>query len=244
MQHYFVTKNDNTLYFKIDDIHHILHVMRLKNHDQIIGIIEGEGKYLATLNIDNNDVSATIIEKIESTNELNNQITLVYALVKQEKFELVLQKAVEIGVSEIVPFASLRSIVKIEKNDQEKKLVRWNKIAKEASEQSKRITIPKINEVKKIDEICNIDADIKLLAYEKESFQGSKKLFELLNHDDLANKYICIVIGAEGGFDEKEVVKLNQAGFINVSLGKRILRSETAAIYALSVIAFMSERSE
>jgi 16S rRNA (uracil1498-N3)-methyltransferase len=244
MQHYFVTKNGSTLNFKSEDYHHILHVMRLKNNDKIIGIIEGEGKYLASLNIDGDQVDATIIEKIESNSELSTNITLIYALVKQEKFELVLQKAVELGVSTIIPFASIRSIVKLDSKDQEKKLVRWNKIAKEASEQSRRITIPEITMVKNLNEICNLNFDIKLLAYENEVFQGSKKLYEIISREDLTSKSIAIVVGAEGGFDEKEVVKLNQAGYTNVSLGKRILRSETAAIYALSILAFMSERNE
>ena len=180
MQHYFVKRINDNLYFANEDIHHIIHVMRCKNNDHIIGIVENEGHFLASLIINNNEVHAKIIEHIVKESELKLDVILVMSLIKGDKFELVLQKAVELGVGEIYPFKAKRSIIKIDSKEEDKKLLRWNKIAKEALEQSERTNFPKVNKPISIKELINIDADIKLLAFEREG-SGTKLLYDILN---------------------------------------------------------------
>lgn len=241
MQHYFVSKEDNYIYFQEEDIHHIIHVMRYKNNDQIIGIVEGEGHYLASLMINSKQVVGKIIKKIDRDNDLKADVILVCALLKGDKFELALQKACELGVKEIYPYQAKRSIVKIDQKGEDKKIARWQKIVKEAAEQSERITLPKVQNIIKLDDLIKIEADVKLLAYERESETSTSKLYNILNHQ-LDKKKIVVVIGPEGGFDNSEIKKLLENGFESISLGKRILRAETAAISLLSTIAFMLER--
>ena len=162
---------------------------------------------------------------------------MVAALVKGEKMDLVLQKATELGVSEIVLLETERTIAKIK---DESKLGRFRKILKEAAEQSKRTRIPTLNKVLTINKLNEIKADVKLIAYKGE--QGSSKSF----NDELKalkpGKSVAIMIGPEGGFSEKEVQEANKLGFTSVGLGKRILRAETASFYALSVISNFVER--
>ena len=127
-----------------DDQHHIINVMRMNNNDEIICVFE-EKQYLCSISISNKNVETSIIKELETNNELNTNITLIYGMPKSEKFELVLQKACELGVSKVVPFMSSKSIVKLDDNKIDKKIERWEKIVKEACEQSRRNKLLKIS---------------------------------------------------------------------------------------------------
>lgn len=239
MQHYFVNNQiNNKFHFDKETSHHIINVMRIRNNEKIICVYNQEF-YESEIEIIGKEVNAKIIAKLEVNNELDSHINLIYGIPKGEKLDLVLQKATELGVKEITLFNSERSIVKFDNSKIDSKYERFNKIIKNAAEQSKRNIIPILNRPLNIDEIPL--GDINLIAYEEESKNNQSTLFKILNND-LKNKVINIVIGPEGGFSEKEVNYLVERGYTRVSLGKRILRSETACLDLISIIAFMSER--
>lgn len=242
MRQFFVKDFSNNYFtFDDEDIHHILNVLRLKN-DDIVNIIYKEEVYETQLEIKNKEVKAILIRKLDYNNELSCEVTLIYALVKSDKFEFVIQKASELGVTRIIPFAAKRSISILEKNKEDKKIQRWNKIAFQACKQSNRNKIVKIETVKTLNQLLDFKSQINMIADENESVNNNNtKLFSLLENTPQS---ITIVVGPEGGFDNNEIDYLNENGFISVSLGKRILRSETAPIYLMSVIAFMTEMSK
>lgn len=238
MQRYFVSSSE-TGKIKIDDqdIFHMSHVMRYKKDDQFE--INDDGKiYLAKI-VSFDPFEFEIINEILENHELDGFIRLLYCLPKGDKLELVIQKAVELGVDEVVLINSSRSIKRIDENSKEKKLIRFNRIIKEASEQSKREKKMKLDDVIEFDKISNYPSDISLIAYENTACTLND-LKEILK--EVKGKTINILVGAEGGFSKDEVEKAKFCGFKEISLGKRILRSETAAIYIMSLLScFMDE---
>lgn len=241
MQHFFASKRiDDEFYFSSFDEHHLKNVLRIKNNEEIIVAYDNIFYRCKTV-INANSVYASLIEKLNYSNELKAHVTLVYGLPKGDKFELVIQKATELGVNTIIPYEAKRSIVQIEPKKVDSKLERWNKIVHDASMQSKRNIEPQIRRPMKLNDILKLDGDIKLIAFEEESCFGQETLFKVLNQN-LNNKKIILMVGPEGGFELDEVNKLVDKGFIRVSLGKRILRSETAAIDMLAIVAFMLEK--
>ncbi len=240
MQEYFAkNKNKNEFILSEQDNFHISKVLRMKQGDHVVVIYENE-KYDCIVSF-HNGMKVEIVSKLDINNELDAKITLVYGLPKKDKFELVVQKSCELGVNKIVPFLAKRSIPVLDDKNTSKKLERWNLIAKEACEQSKRNMAVEVSLPVSLEDILEYKSELNLIAYEDLSCEGSRHLFELLDNNP---RSITIVVGPEGGFDKKEVDYLNKNGFISVSLGKRILRSETAPLYLLSVIGFMNERGK
>lgn len=238
MQEYFAKERcNNEFILSSQDNFHIERVLRMKQGDHII-VIYNEAKYDCIVSF-SNGVKVSIVSKLEVDNELNVNVTLIYGIPKRDKFEFVIQKMCELGVNAIVPFAAKRSISIIDEKNSSKKIERWNMIAKEACEQSKRNKLVTVEEPVKLKDILNYKSDLNLVAYEDLSCNGSKHLYDLL-----AGGYrsITIVVGPEGGFDKSEIDFLLSNDFVSVSLGKRILRSETAPLYMMSVIGFMNER--
>lgn len=233
MQRYFSNKlNVNKFELNKDDIYHITRVMRMKTGDSIEVVYNSE-VYICDLEIINNEVSATIKSKEENKEIDNIEKVLIIPLLKENKMDLILQKATELGVSKIIPVIMERSIIKLEKDRESKKLERWNKICKEASEQSKRVNIPIITEVKTLKDLEN-ESGLKIVCSTKEKDNTIKKY---LNDNEDYNK-INIVIGPEGGIASKEEEYLNSIGFKSISLGNNIMRVETVPIYILSVINY------
>ena len=238
MQRYFARKENNKILLNDGDVHHILHVMRMRENDHIEVVIDS---HLYDVIIEKtNPLELAINYEIPSDSETPFDITLFYVLAKGEKNDLVTQKATELGVKRIVLLTSERCIIKWEDKEVSKKIDRLNKIAKEASEQSHRLVIPEIVGVYPLSNIpTTLLAKTNLFAYEKEAGK-TEKLYEILN---TTRGDISILVGPEGGFSEKEADMITRKyNFIPVSLGKRILRSETAAIYALSVISYSLEK--
>ena len=211
--------------------------MRAKINDQIEVVDENHCAYLAVVK-SINPLFIEVQEPILKNNELKSDVTLFFALAKSDKMELVIQKATELGAKKIVLFQGMRSVVKFTKDDFNRKLPRFESIAKEAAEQCHREQIPEISFLNSINDVQNEMCELNLFAYELDAGR-TNELSKLLTQD---YKSISVIIGPEGGFDEKEAIKLQELGFKNISLGKRILRCETAAIYTLSVIAFNLER--
>ena len=237
MQRYFANKIGENIILGDGDVHHLLHVMRAKKGDEIEAV--ADNKLYACLVESINPLVIKTNYEIPTDSELNEEVTLFFALAKGEKIDFVVQKATELGASKIVLLKTERCVVKFEEKNLEHKIERFNKIAKEASEQSHRLRIPEIIGVVDIKNIPNdLLSDINLIAYEKEAGNTDSLLSHILK-----GKSLSIMVGPEGGFSEEEVkTVVNKYGFIPVSLGKRILRTETAAVYALSVIGALLEK--
>ena len=237
MQRYFSNIDNNFfVHFTPDDEHHILHVMRMKKGDEIEVVSDGK---VFLCRIDNlHPLEVSVIHEIENDVELKECITLLFALTKGDKIDLVLQKATELGVKKVALIESERTVVKYEGKDIDKKLARFNKIMKEASEQSHRLVVPELLGIYNLKNLPKeVFSDINYVAYEKDANDISGAFSNLEK-----GKSISILIGPEGGFSEQEINRLTEQGFIRTSLGKRILRAETAAIYALSVIGYLLEK--
>lgn len=237
MQRYFAEIINNEIRLGDDDVHHLLHVMRVRAKEEIE--VVADGKLYSAIVKDVNPLKIVVNYEISSDSEIGKDVTLFFALAKGDKIDFVIQKATELGVTKIVLIKTERCVVKFDDKDFSKKLVRYEKIAKEASEQCHRLRIPGIVGVIDINNIPQkYLSDVNLLAYEKEA--GKTSLF-LKDY----NKYnsVSIMIGPEGGFSEKEIQLLvDKYQFKTISLGKRILRTETAAVYALSVISYLLEQ--
>jgi len=233
VQRYFSNKLENNKFeLNKDDLYHILTVMRMKSGDSI-EVVYNEEVYICILEISNNNVDVIIKSKEENKVLDNIEKVLIIPLLKENKMDLIFQKSTELGIDKIIPVIMERSIIKLDKDKELKKVERWNKICKEASEQSKRVNIPIVTEVKTLKELDGIDG-IKLVCSTKEKENTIKKY---LNKNNGYNK-INIVIGPEGGISPKEEEYLNGIGFESVSLGNNIMRVETVPIYILSVINY------
>ncbi len=237
MQRYFAYKNKHDeIVINDDDIFHIVNVMRMKEDAEFE--INNDGDiYLAKVDLVS-PFKFSLIKKIEENHELNGYIRLLYCLPKGDKVDLVIQKAVELGANEIVLINSTRSIAKITNENRDKKIARFNKIIKEASEQSKRTKLLKLNDVITFKELKNYKADTSFIAYENTSLTSNDLLKEL---SLIKGKTVNVIIGAEGGITKEELDIAINLGYKEISLGKRILRSETACIYILSLLSFYME---
>lgn len=231
MQRYFSKeKKDNKFILQDSDYHHIKTVMRMKENDKVIVVYESN-PYLCKINYKDNLVNIEIIKKQEKQEEFINEVTLIIPLLKEQKFDFILQKATELGVSRIIPVKLERTVVKIDQKE-EKKLARWKSIVKEASEQSNRNTIPQIEKLTRIEDLPTSDLNIVCSTTEKEN--KINKIFKNIKKYDKIN----VVIGPEGGLTIKEEEYLKNIGYIPVTLGSRIMRVETVPIYILSIINY------
>ena len=239
MQRYFNDKIDNNMVtLNQDDSYHIKKVMRMKLGEKI-EVVSNKICYIAEItSLDTDNVHARIIEKKEENPEMNIKVSLVQSLVKEQKMDFIIQKATELGVSEIIPYEATRSIIKTN-GKEDKKIDRWQKIAKEASEQSKRVEIPKIKPILSLDELIQLDNyDVKILCTVRENSKNIKNVLSNVKTNDT----MLIVVGPEGGFTEQEEEKMIENGFVTVSLGNTVLRTETVALFVMSVIHYHDMR--
>lgn len=245
MSKFFVKQNQiENNFIKVigEDVNHITNVLRMRKNDEIQLCNQDTGEnYLATItNIFKDCVECEIKEKIETTTESNVHITLFQGIPKFEKMELIIQKCTEIGVKNIVPVMMERTVVKLDDKVATKKLERWQKIAEIASKQSMRDCIPNVENIIKIKEIDTSKFDIVLVAYENEEHNMLKT--ELNKLKITGREYnIAIVVGPEGGISGKEINILKEKNAVFVSLGKRILRTETAGLVMLGNIIYELE---
>lgn len=222
-----------------DDVNHIKNVLRMKIGESIM-VCDGEGcNYLCEITeLLQKEVITSILEKKPCDTELETKLYLFQGLPKSDKMELIIQKAVELGVYEVIPVAMKRSIVKIEdKKKEKKKLERWQAIATSAAKQSKRGMIPSVHNIMSYKEALQYakDFDMKLFPYENaEGIDKSRDLVKMAP----SKRSIAIFVGPEGGFEEAEIEAVKEIGGEVITLGKRILRTETAGFTILSILMF------
>lgn len=230
-------KKDNTIYLEGEDAKHISKVLR-KQIGDAIEICDGLATdYIATIaSIDTNCVAATIVSSMPCKAEPNIKIRLFQALPKSDKLDFIVQKAVELGACEIIPMLTSRCVSRPDAASMGKKTIRLQRIAYEAAKQSGRGIIPQIAPMCSFkDAIDTASENTGILCYEK----ADMPIKVMLANEQIKN--IDIFIGAEGGFEEEEVAYAKSKGIAIVSLGTRILRCETAPIYALCVVLFAKE---
>ncbi len=243
MYHFFVEEeqvNGENAYISGSDVNHIVNVLRMKIGEELLISVKGDWDYLCKIEeIENDRVNLKVLESMEQR-ELPIKLTLLQGIPKFDKLEMIIQKAIELGVSEIIPVKTNRVVVRIDEKKTQAKVNRWNAIAESAAKQSKRSIIPKVLKPQTIDNALEIvkDYGVKLLPYE--NADGIKKTKDILNSLDSKNN-IAVFIGPEGGFEEAEVKKSTDSGFEVITLGKRILRTETAGLALLSNIMIRLE---
>lgn len=221
-----------------DDAHHISRALRMAAGEKIEVVDMQKNLYLCELNgFFEGRVTARVIEEGKADTEPPCFIRLYQALAKGDKMETIIQKSIECGACEIVPFASERCVVKLDKKDEAKKIDRWQKIAEGAAKQSGRGIVPQVKGVKSFKELVeNLNGTV-LFCYEAEDTVSIKKALQ----NNKIQGEVSVIIGSEGGFSQKEASLLKEAGAISVGLGKRILRCETAPTFALACVAYELE---
>ncbi|WP_214480317.1 16S rRNA (uracil(1498)-N(3))-methyltransferase [Bacillus sp. SM2101] len=249
MQRYFIDdkkyEQNDQIIITNDDHHHITRVMRMNVGDSIYVIVGQRTARCEIVEITNEEVLTNIVEWVESSNELPIKVTIASGLPKGDKLELVIQKGTELGANSFIPFNAARSIVKWDEQKGLKKIKRWQKIAKEAAEQSHRNKIPDIYDPMTFKKLLENSAnyDYKLIAYEEEAKIGEQSVLAATLSKMVASQSLLVVFGPEGGLSEKEVEELRSHGFKSCALGPRILRTETAPIYLLSAVSYHFELS-
>lgn len=242
MQKYFLSKSElEEKKITGEDVFHIRNVMRGKPGDMAV-VCDEEHSYLVKFSrLSDREVTFDIVEEIIGNHELPVFVSIFQGYPKGDKLEEIIKHGTELGAYEFIPTLMKRSVVKLEEKKKEAKLVRFNKIAKEAAEQSYRDRIPRVVDIQFLREIDFSDFDVKLVCYEESSKNGELTEFKKAIQSLRAGSRVAIVVGPEGGIEPSEIDYLKTKGFVPVSLGKRILRTETVVFYCLSAIGYELE---
>lgn len=217
------------------DVNHITRALRVGIGEKLEVCDNGGREFIVEVDAMDEVVSTTIIKENLVERESHLEIDLYQGLAKGSKMETIVQKSVELGVHKIIPMTTKRAIVKLDAKTETKKIDRWQKIANEAGKQSKRSLIPEVSSVLHIKNFSEVvsEYDLVLVAYELESDGSLKSVLKSVNAEKVA-----VLIGPEGGFDEDEISELLKLGVKSVSLGPRILRTETAGPMCLSILQY------
>lgn len=233
---------DKTVTILGGDVNHIKNVLRMKVGEElsVSNGVDGKEYRCGIVALEEERVLCELRFVKEDGVELPSQVYLFQGLPKADKMELIIQKAVELGVYSVVPVATKRCVVKLDDKKAKSKIARWQGISEAAAKQSKRRIVPEITELMSFKEALAFvkDFEVKLIPYElAEDMSKTKKIMEGLQ----PGQRVAIFIGPEGGFDEAEVESALQAGVEPITLGKRILRTETAGFTVLSWIMYQLE---
>jgi len=248
MHRFFVVPNQidliqNKVVIQDEDVKHISKVLRLKEED-IVEICDGaNNEYICTIeSINKGDVTFSIIERRESNQEAPIEVVLYQGIPKSTKMDLIIQKTTELGITEIIPVEMERSIVQFNnQKDKEKKVERWQKIALEAAKQSKRGLVPLIHLPLSFKDAIKHGKEnqLNIMPYENQEDKGFKNIIKSLSTEDKSSvRRIGIWIGPEGGFDDEEVIKAVESKIHPITLGPRILRTETAGFTILGLVMY------
>ena len=240
MNRFFGKVKGNEISLSKEDEHHLFKVLRAKEGEEIELVSEGNLFIAEIRSI--SPLKIVLKKKIESNTELPCPLYLGFSLLKGGHDELVLQKGTELGVAGFYPFLSSRTIISLDEKDKKKKLERYQKIVWGAAMQSKRLTIPFIHPILSFKELLKEEANHRFIPYEELS-KGEFSLLGELGALKPKETTLCLV-GPEGGFNKEEIDLAKEKGFLPVSLGKRILRAETASLYFASVFASQTENKK
>lgn len=244
MQHFFVPPSqveDGEIQIHGSDVNHMKNVLRMRPGEEVM-VSDGNNRMYRCRILDYPGESARleILEEQPADTELPSRIYLFQGLPKQEKMELIVQKAVELGVCQVIPVEMKRCVVKLDLRKAAKKVQRWQQIAESAAKQAGRGYIPRIREVMSFEEALELagELDVRLIPYElAKGMDHTRSVIGKIR----PGESIGIFIGPEGGFEKEEVERARQAGALPVTLGKRILRTETAGMAVLSILMYHLE---
>lgn len=235
---------DKTVRIEGNDVNHIKNVLRMKIGEELnVVTADSDKEYrCAVREYTQDEVICDLLFIKENNTELDAAITIYQGLPKADKMELIIQKAVELGAAKIVPVAMDRSVVKLDGGKEDKKITRWNTISEAAAKQSKRRFVPQVTNVMTFAEALSDaeGADYKLLPYElcdMDTMQATRDIVASIKR----GSKVAVFIGPEGGFSEKEIEAATIAGVNQVTLGHRILRTETAGMMVLSWLVMQLE---
>ncbi|MBE6572818.1 MAG: 16S rRNA (uracil(1498)-N(3))-methyltransferase [Ruminococcaceae bacterium] len=234
--------NDNNIKITGPDVNHIRNVLRMQEGESIT-VCDGNGTDHKCIisSIDREEIILDIKSSSPSSSELGQRLYLFQGLPKSDKMELIIQKAVELGVYEIIPVATMRAIVKIDAKKEDKKIARWQQIAQAAAKQSGRGVIPKIKNPMTFKEALSYASELDGVIIPYENAEGIEHARNVISELKDKNS-VGIFIGPEGGFDTTEIEAAQKSNVIPISLGKRILRTETAGLTILSILMFQAEK--
>lgn len=233
----FVNIKDNMATIEGSDVNYLKNVLKMKEGDEISVMDSKSKEYSAKLaKIEDKKIIAELLAEKHPKSEPKMKVTIAQSIPKNPKMDLIVQKATELGALQVIPVKAERSVVKMTKEKEEGKLNRWQKIAKEAAEQSGRLIIPFVQPIKEFKELLMLrnDFDQCIMLWEMEKERTIKKFLQ----ENRQLKSLLVVIGPEGGFSHEEVELAKASGFITISIGNRIVRTETAAIAVLSMIEY------
>lgn len=245
MYHFFVTPEqvkESEIYIEGQDVNHIRNVLRMKVGEQI-EISDGNNKkYLCEIaELTSEQVRLQVVEELQNNTELPSKIYLFQGLPKSDKMELIIQKAVELGVYEVIPVATRRAVVKLDDKKAVKKVERWNGIAESGAKQSGRSIIPKVKDVMSYKAALEYAGQLEVVLIPYELAEGMEQTRERISQI-CPGQSVGIFIGPEGGFEQEEVELAMSKGAFPITLGKRILRTETAGLTTLSILMYHLER--
>lgn len=245
MYRFFVEKyqiHDGRVDITGEDVNHIRNVLRMRPGEEVLISTGDEWEYTCAIErLEEDRVILRVEDASRPGRELASKIWLFQCLPKGDKMETVIQKAVELGAYTVVPVASSRCVVKLDERRAAQKVVRWNAIAEAAAKQSKRLIIPEVRGVMRFRDALEAaaDLDVKLIPYERQDgMEGTRKILNAIR----PGQSVAVMIGPEGGFDDAEVQLAREHGFEPVTLGKRILRTETAGMTMLSILMYLLEQ--
>lgn len=244
MQQFFVTADQvrgEQIYIEGSDVNHMKNVLRM-HPGESVRISDGSNRrYICQIKeYTEEQAILTIVEEDETNAELASRIYLFQGLPKGDKMEMIVQKAVELGVYKIAPVAMKRCVVRLDDKKAAKKVDRWGEIAKSAAKQSGRGIVPKVGSVLKFEEAVTLSKELDVVFVPYELAEGMEETRRLISAVK-PGQSVGIFIGPEGGFEKDEVEKLKEAGASEITLGSRILRTETAGMTALSILMYHLE---
>lgn len=244
MQHFFVTPDQvkgDLIFIDGSDVNHMKNVLRMRIGEEV-SISDGNNRqYLCEIKgYENEEAVLHIVEEVNTDTELPSKIYLFQGLPKQDKMELIVQKCVELGCYEVIPVSTKRCVVKLDDKKAKKKIERWQQIAESAAKQAGRGVIPKVKDVLSFKEALKYSKNIDVVLIPYELAEGMKETKQIISKIR-PGQSVGIFIGPEGGFEREEVETAISEGVQAITLGKRILRTETAGLTTLSVLMFHLE---
>ncbi len=244
MQHFFVTPSqvkEDRIFVEGSDVNHMKNVLRMHPGEEVT-VSDGNNKqYLCKIDsYEDAEAILHIEEELQTDTELPSKIYLFQGLPKQDKMELIVQKCVELGVYSVIPVATKRCVVKLDDKKAKKKIERWQQIAESAAKQAGRGVIPEVEDVMSFKEALRRAGELDKVLIPYELAEGMKETKEMISQIK-PGETVGIFIGPEGGFEKEEVELAIANGAKAITLGKRILRTETAGLTTLSVLMFHLE---